>query len=339
MKEIRLNIGSFWENSSNIDSDINSINWNIENNKGKKIIIDLPISYFDSSFFKNISDLNAIEFESRNGRRYKPNDILMINNKLIDMTSNINNSILSPFEKFISIYSFVVNYKFYKQGNDKYPDIGRSPYLFLNDDYINCVGICQFLCILCRQIGINITMLADELNKHAICYFYIKDEKYGIDGYFYTDPTNDTKSDINSEIKYNNMIRRITFKNDFEKFLNSNVQLFYPRDIVDISLFSKYILFLKTNNSFIESSEKSIDLLYRFREEYRTKQNYISYDIIYDAISQVESLGYIPSIKGSKDDLKNLLFIQEVEEKALMGESTEDLISYFVNSTINKKSI
>ena len=337
MNEIRLNIGSFWESASNIESDINSINWNIENNRDKKIIIDLPISYFDSNIFERISDINAIEFESRDGRRYKPNDILIINNKLKNLINNIKDSLLSPFEKFISVYSFVTNYKLYKLGDEKYFDIGRSPYLFLNDEYINCVGICQLLCILCRQIGIKITMFAEEEKEHAICYFYIQDDKYGIDGYFSTDPTNDTKSEDNSENRYHNMMKRITFNNGFEKFLNSNIQLSYPKNIIDISLFSKYVSFLKTNNFYVENNPNPIDLLYSFQDEYRKKLNYIGYDVVYNAILHVENLGYIPSLNDNKDNLKNLLFIQEVKERILMRESTSDLIESFANSTDKRK--
>ena len=70
----------------------------------------------------------------------------------------------------------------------------------LDDYYINCVGICQFLCILCRQVGMNITMSADEDNEHAICYFCFQDDKYGIDGYFSTDPTNDTRSEEKTNV-------------------------------------------------------------------------------------------------------------------------------------------
>lgn len=338
MNEIRLNIGKFWESSSNIESDINSINWNIENNKNKKIVVDLPISYLDSKILEKITNLDAIEFESRDGHRYKPDDILITNGVFNNMINNIKDSMLSPFEKFISIYSFVTNYKPYNSGDNNLYDIGRSPYLFLNDEYINCVGICQFLCILCRQVGINITMFSDEENEHAICYFYLKDDKYGIDGYFCTDPTNDTKKDANSESKYYNMIRRITVNNDFEKFLNSNIQLSYPKNMVDIGLFSKYASFLKTNNHFIENNESSIDLINYFRNEYRNKQNYIGYDVVYNTIFEVQRLGYIPIPKVDKDMLKNMLFIQEVKEKMLMGESTNDLISSFANSSLSKKT-
>ena len=337
MEEIRLNIGSFWENSSNVESDIKSINWNIENNRGKKIVIDLPISYFDSNIFNRILDLNAIEFEARDGRRYKPKDILLTNNKFKNMINDINNSDLSQFEKFIAIYSFVTNYKPYRLSDEKYYDIGRSPYLFLDDDYINCVGICQFLCILCRQVGMNITMFADEDNEHAICYFCIQDDKYGIDGYFSTDPTNDTRSEEKNECNYTHMIRRILINNDFEKFLNSNRKLSYPKDMVDISLFSKYISFLKTSNSFVNNVENPVDLLYSFRDEYKTKENFIAYDIIYEAILNVSDLGYIPSLNDNKDNLKNLLFIEALKEKILTGENTNDLVESFINSKTSKR--
>lgn len=336
MNEIRLNVGSFWENTSNIETNVNSINWNIEHHKNKKIIIDLPISYFDSNIFNGILDLSAIEFESKAGHRYKPNDILIINNKLKDMVNDIKNSQLSPFEKFTSIYSFVTNYKPYKPGDDRYLDIGRSPYLFLNDDYINCVGICQFLCILCRQIGINITMLADEENEHAVCYFYILDDKYGIDGYFRSDPTNDTKGEIDRENKYINMIRRITSNNDFEKFLNSDNELSYPKDIIDINLFSKYVSFLKTSNNYVNNNQNSIDIIHSFRSEYREKHNHIGHDIIYAVILKVANLRYIPAL-NDKLNLKDMLFIEELKDKILAGESTNDIVESFVASSTCKK--
>ncbi|MGM9877765.1 MAG: hypothetical protein ACI33S_03855 [Bacilli bacterium] len=339
MEEIRLNIGGFWENISNIESDIEHINWNIENHKDKKIVIDLPITYFDQTFFDRISDPNAIEFESRDGRRFKPKDILLINNKFENMINNIKNSELSQFEKFIAIYSFVANYKPYKlsENNEKYYDVGRSPYLFLKDDHINCVGMCQLLCILCRQVGINITMFADEEKEHAICYCFIKDNNYGIDGYFATDPTVDNINEEKIECDYTKMIGRILFNNDFEKFLNSNRQLSYPNDIVDINLFSKYISFLKTCNFFVENVDNPIDLLYSFRNEFKSKQNNISYDVIYSAILKVSQCGHISNINDNKDTIKNLLFIKEVKERTVIGESTNDLVESFIESSTSKR--
>lgn len=336
MEEIRLNIGSFWENISNIESDIEHINWNIENHKDKKIVINLPITYFDETLFNKISNIDVVEFESEDGRRFKTKDIILTNNKLNNILNEINNANLSQFEKFIVIYSFVVNYKPYKLSSEKYSDIGRSPYLFLEDDYINCVGICNFLCILCRKAGINITMFADEEKKHAICYCFIKDDNYGIDGYFVTDPTNDIISEQKTECNYTNMIGRILFNNDFEKFLNSNINLSYPRDIVDISLFCKYISFLKTSNFFVESGNNPIDLLYSFRDQFKSKQNYICYDVIYKAILKVSEYGYIPII-NNKDLLKNLLFIKEYKEKIIVGESTDGLVESFLDSFKGKK--
>lgn len=336
MSEIRLNIGSLWDIKSNVKADINSINWYIANIENAKVIVNLPISYIDSSILNEISNLDKVEFETSDGRRFKSHDIIITNQKLKNMADGIKNSILSPFEKFIVIYSTVTNYKPYKEGNPLYLEIGRCPYLFINDEYINCVGICQLLCILGRLTGINVTMLADEASEHAICYVYIKDDKYKIDGYFSSDPTIDTKSEKNLESQFYNMIRRITTRNDFEKFLNSNIELSYPVDLVNIGLFSKYILFLQTSDFLIESNDNELSLIDGFREKFRKKQFDIDFDVICTAVSQVESLGFIPLIKD-KDLLKNTLFIQQVEDKMLMRESTEYLISRFIASSTGKK--
>ena len=66
------------------------------------------------------------------------------------------------------------------------------------------------------------------------------------------------------------------------------------------------------------------------------KQFDIDFDVICTAVSQVESLGFIPLIKD-KDLLKNTLFIQQVEDKMLIRESTEYLISRFIASSTGKK--
>ena len=172
---------------------------------------------------------------------------------------------------------------------------------------------------------------------HARRHVHIVDPKYGIDGYFSTDPANDTRSEEKNECNYTHMIRRILINNDFEKFLNSNRKLSYPKDMVDISLFSKYISFLKTSNSFVYNVENPVDLLYSFRDEYKTKENSIAYDIIYDAILNVSDLGYIPSLNDNKDNLKNLLFIEALKEKILTGENTNNLVESFINSKTSKR--
>ena len=336
MNEIRLNISSMWDTKANVKADISSINWHIANNENKKIIVNLPFSYIDSNILKEITNLDKVEFETTDGRRLTPKKILTTNERLKNMISDIKNSMLSPFEKFITVYSSVTNYKPYKEGNPQYPDIGRSLYLLIDDEYINCVGICQLLCILCRFIGINITMLADEIDKHAICYYYIKDDKYKIDGYFSCDPTIDTKNDKSTSSQFHNILRRITTRNNFEKFLNSNTKLSYPTDLFDISLFAKYISFLQTSNFVVEDNKNELSLISSFREDYQKKQCDINFDIIGTAINQVESFGLIPPVK-EKDLLEEILFIQQVKDKTLMMEPTDDLISYFVNSSTSKK--
>jgi len=338
--EIRLNVGSFWEHKSNIDSDIEQINWNIENNRNKKVIINLPITYFDEKLFAKINNLDAVEFESQDGRRFRPKDIILTNKKLNNILYKINDENLSPFEKFIVIYSFVVNFKAYKLGNEKYFDVGRSPYLFLDDEYINCVGMCQFLCILCRKAGINITMLANEEKGHAVCYCYIKDDKYSIDGHFCSDPTDDNVNEESPNCNYTHMIGHILFNNNFERFLNSNQRLSYPNDIIEINLFAKYVSFLKTYDFSVENIDNSIDFLYSFRDEYKSKQNGVAYNIIYSTILRLSQGGYIPSVNDNKDIMLSLLFIKEFKEKSILGKSTASMFESFINlSEEDKKRI
>ena len=63
---------------------------------------------------------------------------------------------------------------------------------------------------------------------------------------------------------------------------------------------------MKTRNSFVYNVENPVDLLYSFRNEYKTKENSIAYDIIYDAILNVSDFGYIPSLNDDKDNLKDI---------------------------------
>lgn len=334
MKEIRLNSMLMWENE-NIEATIGEINFAInyaikENYKNTKIVLNLPLSYFDETLFDSIIDSDAIEFESKDGRRFNKEDIILVNNKFKKFLSGIDNSKLSQFEKFIIIYSIVINYKPYKDGNEKYLDIGRSPYLFLEDDYINCFGICQFLCILCRKAGINIGMFKDIKTNHAVCYYYIKDNKYGIDGYFMTDPTHDIIND-KKECNYSSMLKCIIFNNDFESFLNSDRQLFLFQDDEDISLFSECVSLLKPDDYFVANR---IEMLYSFREQFRKKENFVSYDVIYSCIQNVSQYGYN---LGVYDEimLKNALFLNNLKEKKQCGESTDELIKSFIESSID----
>ena len=82
MEEIRLNIGSFWENSSNVESDIKSINWNIENNRGKKV-------------FRTFVECGA---PSEIMYSYKPH---IGTDNLINIVSNIRNYIIEQGGEFL----------------------------------------------------------------------------------------------------------------------------------------------------------------------------------------------------------------------------------------------
>ena len=93
---------------------------------------------------------------------------------------------------------------------------------------------------------------------------------------------------------------------------------------------------MQTSNFVVEDNKNELSLISSFREDYQKKQCDINFDIIGTAINQVESFGFIPPVK-EKDLLEEMLFIQQVKDKTLMMEPTDDLISYFVNSSTSKK--
>lgn len=117
------------------------------------------------------------------------------------------------------------------------------------------------------------------------------------------------------ENTYINMVECITNDNEFEKFLNSERQL-YAKDNVDIILFTRYVSLLKTNSFVINDIENSVDFLYSFRDKFKTKKNFIPYYVIYNAIMNVSNLGYVQNL-GDKDNLIEMLFINEAMLKKM----------------------
>ena len=126
--------------------------------------------------------------------------------ELLDLiASDIKNSDLSPFEKYIAAYNISKKFKEYNENKD---DLAQSRYFkyFMNNDYMVCVGYAKMLADLCDRIGINsydFSLKVDtsydkgfskeekvvDLEGHARTIIYINDPKYGLDGYYIADPT------------------------------------------------------------------------------------------------------------------------------------------------------
>lgn len=111
----------------------------------------------------------------------------------------------SPLEKLLSAYIDVTRYKYKKQDITEHFSQSRSIYGVLNSDKIVCVGYASLLrAIIERNGDKNIKLYANSVacsddGKHITGYHsnlvvYIQDPKYGIDGYYYLDPTWDSVS-------------------------------------------------------------------------------------------------------------------------------------------------
>lgn len=139
---------------------------------------------------------------------YTKEDFLKEEEKLDSLVEPIKKANLSPYEKFIAAYNVAKNFKEYKE-NEKSPSDSRKIRKILNNDYMVCVGYAKLLQTLLERLDIssmNIGVKAEtspaysekmELGGHARLLVYLKDDKYGIDGYYVSDPTwdNDIRND------------------------------------------------------------------------------------------------------------------------------------------------
>ena len=185
------------------------------NTLGKKFTIKFPVNKRSiyNKLFKNLNleNLNIIienDFYEYSEDEYKKED-----EKLDNLISNIKNSPLSPFEKFIAVYNIVKNIKPYKENNEN-KDKARALRFILDNEYIVCVGYAKLLIELLDKIGINAveySVMVDtsydngftveekvvDLAGHARVIVNIDDDKYNIHGLYLSDPTWDNNLDKN----------------------------------------------------------------------------------------------------------------------------------------------
>lgn len=114
--------------------------------------------------------------------------------KLDKVASVIKNNNLSQFESFICAYHFASNRKYSFAPKGSPFQMCRSYVDVLNYDYCVCVGYATVLKRLCDKMNIECAvqgcLAKDKSGKivnHANNLVYIKDDKYHIDGLFYSD--------------------------------------------------------------------------------------------------------------------------------------------------------
>lgn len=132
--------------------------------------------------------------------------IIQANMRMENWVSKINNAKvdgkpLSPFEKYLYAYQIVTQFKYTMDEIFQSRDIAR----ILSGKNIVCAGYTALLSELCRRCGIickkqlvhvydtGEPMLEPEaVANHQECMVYLDDPKYGIKGFYISDPTNDS---------------------------------------------------------------------------------------------------------------------------------------------------
>ena len=115
----------------------------------------------------------------------------------------------SPFEKFIEIYDYVTSFIYKENAENK--TSARDIISILNGDDIVCVGYAKIMKYLCSVVGIDCECGTSDLfdkegnytASHRCNLVYIKDEKYGIDGYYHVDACWDSVKENRKQKTYN----------------------------------------------------------------------------------------------------------------------------------------
>lgn len=125
--------------------------------------------------------------------QYTLEDTLSAQVQIDGIIDKIKKSGCSPLEQYLMAYDFV-SAKVYKE-NKNNRSRARDLTAILNGDDIVCVGYAELMARICKGLGINCSCQHSKvynkdgryLGEHQNNIVYLKDEKYGVDGYYYSD--------------------------------------------------------------------------------------------------------------------------------------------------------
>ncbi len=134
--------------------------------------------------------------------------VLNANNVLNGIAKDIKEANLSPVEKFLAAYSWVANYVYeFENSKKEYGGQSRKAVEILSSTRIVCVGYGRLLQQLCDRLNIPCTTQKVWYNDNTDSEFVghlrnilkIKDDAFGINGVFVSDPTWDSKRKITAK--------------------------------------------------------------------------------------------------------------------------------------------
>jgi len=183
-----------------LSSILNNLHWHIKLDKNVDILSKEEIKTL-AKLNKKLNGKLFFVNGNFNYLSYKFEQVIRASNKIHEWAEEINKTScngepLSPFEKYLYAYrlvtSFTYNGGYAESGVDYAQDLIRS----LTGPFKVCASFTKILEALCKEIGISCEdqYVAYDSNEenHASCCVYIKDEKYNLEGLYYSEPTWDS---------------------------------------------------------------------------------------------------------------------------------------------------
>ena len=319
--------------------------------KFNSFILNNSVDY--SNLYVDVSDM-IVKF----------NDYTRFEKQLYDLISPAKD--LSNFEKYIYAYNVVKKFKKYKETDEDRLKVSKV-YLILENEYMSCEGFSNLFGDLLEKLGIaskelsssvdtsydkvlvgeeDVGLVNEPVNKseHARRYVYLKDDKYGIDGFYVSDPTWDN----NLEHDY---YTYLAITNDEESHsgryiwvdLSSTYELFNVRSV---SEFYEKVNFLLSHHNDEKNGNINlinyIDMLCKKYAKYIENNDSFNDNIdninklIINLIDQIDELdkAYVEYIKNKYSFINNLYkFPDDVVD---VSELLFELANYVV-SHVNKE--
>ena len=137
-----------------------------------------------------------IDFET-NGILWSVDEILFLNNLLDRAVKSAEG--LSPLEKVAYFYTWVTDFQYRDlDRNSDFGELAHTVYGLFGHGYAVCETLANMFEMLCSRAGIKCLPVEKELYKgreygHLANAVYISDSKYGVEGYYHLDPSNDAR--------------------------------------------------------------------------------------------------------------------------------------------------
>jgi len=216
------------KDKSQVDKIIDVINSN-------KIIIRRFIPFTKEEYIHLNEKYNNVFFSVASSYDVSIKSLIYREEIMESIITEVNELNLSPLEKYMYLYNVVKMYKEYKEVGDVTKlELSRYSEYTLFNDYMVCVGYATLLeelvdrlndkNVVCTTYSCSVLDNGIEYG-HCRCLTKIKDEKYGIDGIYISDPTWDA-------IKY--------FKKEKKRKHKAGVSHNIP--VADIDLYNHFLL-------------------------------------------------------------------------------------------------